>query len=330
MAEDLAALRHANPVPALDPRYQDGPLGHEAERALNRLLHSDRAPTRRHPLARRRTWVLAATAAGAVLALVLPLTGPAGTPAAAAPPPLSIRSGSRPLPLAGLASRVAAGHGSLPLRQGTHVQTWSLGLSDGAGSRPPITLPEERIVRWEADGSHSELVVATDPRKPGKPVLSDADGGPRLVRDGHVLHRQTYGPSWSDAPPQAQPPHSASTLRSYLEEIDTTTSVDDTPALLDAVSQLLDNWTLGSPETTALLRVLAQAKGLRPAGAVTDRLGRPGQAYVYDDAAHAGRGMLILDPATGAVLGLETTATRDDPAFGLRSGDVLTYSAWMR
>jgi hypothetical protein len=31
-------------------------------------------------------------------------------------------------------------------------------MSDG---RPPVTLPEERVVRWSADDSHTELVVAT-------------------------------------------------------------------------------------------------------------------------------------------------------------------------
>lgn len=334
LADDLAALRRANPVPALDPRYQDGPLGHEAECTLNRLLHSD-MPARPRLRVRRRTWALAATATSAAIALAvaLPVTGPATAPAVAAPRPLSVRAGSTPLTPAELAARVAAGHGSLPLRQGTHVQTWSLDLTSGAGSRPPITLPEERVVRWSADGSHTELVVATDPRKPGKPVVSDSGGDPRLVEDGHVISRKSYWPSWSDAPPQARPPHTPSALRAYLQEIgrlDAATGIEDTPGLLDAVSQLLDNWTLGSQENAALLRVLAGAKGLRPAGAVTDRLGRPGQAYVYDDAARADRSMLILDPATGAVLGLETTATRAVPEFGLKTGDVLSYSAWMR
>ncbi|WP_329557834.1 hypothetical protein [Streptomyces pseudovenezuelae] len=35
------------------------------------------------------------------------------------------------------------------------------------------------------------------------------------------------------------------------------------------------------------------------------------------------RRMLILEPGTGTVLGLETTATRDDPRYGIRVGAVL-------
>lgn len=61
---------------------------------------------------------------------------------------------------------------------------------------------------------------------------------------------------------------------------------------------------------------------------MTDRLGRGGQAYVYKGAGF--RRMLIMDPATGAVLGLESTATVAEPEFGLEAGDVMEYSAWMR
>jgi hypothetical protein len=195
--------------------------------------------------------------------------------------------------------------------------------------RMHVTVPEERVVRWKADGSHTELVVATDPRHPGRPVVTDADPVPRTVEDGHVLSRRTYPPSWSDAPPVARPPHDADRLRAYLEEIDRTEAMD-TPQLLDAVGELLNNWTLGTREDAALVRVLADAKGLRPAGAVTDRLGRQGQAYVYDDAAHSTRRMLILDPRSGAVLGIEETVTKDDPEYGVKAGDVMSYSAWMR
>ncbi|MFE2353808.1 hypothetical protein [Streptomyces parvulus] len=42
------------------------------------------------------------------------------------------------------------------------------------------------------------------------------------------------------------------------------------------------------------------------------------------------RRMLIMDPATGAVLGLETTFTEDRPQYGVRAGDVMEYRAWSR
>ncbi|MFI5814615.1 CU044_5270 family protein [Streptomyces sp. NPDC051643] len=323
MADELDLLRRANPVPSDDGRFHDRPLDQHAERRLNRLLHSGRPR-------RLRRWVLSVGTAAAVgvTALTLLLSGSATTPAVAAPRPLQIESGSTPVPLGRIAARAAADR-SQRLRQGTHTQTWSLSMTAGPGARPAVTLPEERVIRWRADGSHTELVVATDPRRPGEPVITGADPVPRTVEDGHVLSRRTFPPSWSDAPPQATPPRDTGRLRAYLDELDPTGPLG-TSQLLDAVSELLDNWTLGSRENAAVVRLLADAKGLRPAGAVTDRLGRPGQAYVYEDTAHAVRRMLILNPVTGAVLGLEDTVTKDDAEFGVRAGDVMSYSAWMR
>ncbi|WP_367319048.1 CU044_5270 family protein [Streptomyces sp. HUAS ZL42] len=324
MADELELLRRANPVRADGPHFGDGPLDHHAERRLNRLLHEGTSGRRRRV---RVAWGLGATVVVAVTALALLLTGPSTTPAVAAPRPLVVEAGSTPVPLDRLAGRAgqAAADGSPGLRKGTHVQSWSLGLSDG---KPPITLPEERIVRWKADGSHTELVVATDPQHPGRPVLTDENGTPGLVEDGHVLSEQTFPPSWSDAPPESTPPHDVAGLHAYLRETEYSTTPETTPELLDAVKRLLDHWTLGARESAALAGILADAGGLRPVGQVTDRLGRTGQAYVY--AASGARRMLIMDPATGAVLGLETTFTTDRPEYGVEAGDVMEYSAWMR
>ncbi|MGW3145963.1 CU044_5270 family protein [Streptomyces sp. NPDC001177] len=324
MADELELLRRANPVPADGDHFGDGPLDHRAERRLNRLLHDAEAGHRRwRP---RLVWGLGATVVVVGTALAVLLSGPGTAPAVAAPRPLTVRAHSTPVPLRQLAelAEATAADGTPKLRKGTHVQSWSLGMSD---DKPPVTLPEERIVRWRADDSHTELVVATDPRHPGRPVLTDEGREPRLVEEGHVLSRQTYPPSWSDAPPEATPPHDAVRLRSYLAETVRSDSLT-TPELLDATAELLNHWTLGARESAAIARLLADAKGLRAVGQVTDRLGRTGQAYVYDS--EANRRMLVLDPATGAVLGLESTFTEDEPEYGVRAGDVMEYSAWMR
>ncbi|MFH0522454.1 CU044_5270 family protein [Streptomyces sp. M41] len=325
MADELELLRSADPVPADGPYLGDGPLDQQAERRLHRLLHDHPAPAPRRRT--RLAWGLAASAVVATLVSALLFTGQTTAPAVAAPRPLVVRADSTPVPLDTIARRAqdAAADGSPALRQGTHVQSWSLGMSD---RRAPITLPEERIVRWHADDSHTEIVVATDPRHPGRPVLRDSDGEPRPVEDGHVLSNRTYPPSWSDAPPRSTPPHDPARLRAYLQEAAYSDGPLNTPELLDAVDVLLDHWTLGARESAALARLLAGMEDLRPAGQVTDRLGRRGQAYVYDDSAT--RRMLILDPATGTVLGLETTFTSAQPEYGVKPGDVMEYSAWMR
>ncbi|AOR30257.1 hypothetical protein BFF78_03555 [Streptomyces fodineus] len=329
MPDELDLLRSANPVPAHGPYFGDGPLDHGAERRLASLLGEDgHRPSRPRTPRARLLWGLAATAVVFATTLTAVLGGPSGAPAVAAPRPLAVRAHSVAVPLDRMAelAAAAAADGAPGLRKGTHVQSWSLGMSDG---KPPVTLPEERVVRWHTDDSHTELVVATDPRHPGRPVLTDEGDTPRLVADGHVLSRTSYPPSWSDAPPEARPPHDPAALRSYLDETaHTGTGPLTTAELLDAVQELLDHWTLGAHESAALVRLLADAKGLRPAGQVTDRLGRPGQAYAYD--VPGARRMLILDPRTGAVLGLETTFTRDDRRYGVKAGDVMEYSAWLR
>ncbi|MBO4252942.1 CU044_5270 family protein [Streptomyces griseorubiginosus] len=330
MADELDLLRRANPVPVGGAHFGDGPLDHRAERHLAGLLSERPAERRPRLLNTRRsrvTWGLVTAAAVSAVTLTLVVSGPGTQPAVAAPRPLVVLADSTPLPLEQLADRAetAAVDGSPKLRKGTHVQSWTLAMSD---DKPPITLPEERIVRWKADGSHTELVVATDPRHRGRPVLSDEGGDPRLVEDGHVVDRRTYPPSWSDAPPESPPPHDVAGLRAYLQETEYTSTALATPELLQAVAGLLDHWTLGARENATLARLLAGTRGLRPVGEVTDRLGRRGQAYVYDGSGT--RTMLVMDPSDGAVLGLETTFSRADPEYGVKAGDVMSYSAWMR
>ncbi|MFE0449022.1 CU044_5270 family protein [Streptomyces fungicidicus] len=295
-------------------RFGDGPLGDHGERRLARLLADPGSPGPSRPS---------------------PPSSPCSSSAAPRPRPRSPRPARcpswptpRPSPWSGSPSGPPPPPGPKTpprRRRGTHVQSWSLGMSHG---EPPVTLPQERILRWTPDGRHTELVVATDPRHPGRPVLTDEGGEPRLVDDGRVTGRRTFPPSWSDAPPAAHPPHDPTRLRAYLAET-ANDPLRTTPELLDAAAQLLDNWTLGARESAALTRLLADAGGLRPTGRVTDRLGRPGQAYVYDNAPGI-RHMLILDPSDGAVLGLEETFTTDQPEYGVRAGDVMQYRAWIR
>ncbi|MEU1408590.1 CU044_5270 family protein [Streptomyces sp. NPDC005728] len=340
MADELELLRRANPVPTDGPDFGEGPLDRRAEERLRRLLRENRPRRRvrllpvlpgRTPRA-RLAWGLAATTVVLAIAVNAVLGGSSTPRAVAAPGPLTVHVHSTSVPLKQLVALAdaAASGGSPGLRKGTHVQSWSLGMSD---DKPPVTVPEERVVRWRADASHTELVVATDPRRPGRPVLTDEGNDPHEVADGQVISRTTYPPMWSDAPPEGTPPHTAAGLRAYLTEtvrpeIDRSTAPLTTAELLDAVGELLDHWTLGARESAALVRLFAEAKGLRPAGEVTDRLGRPGHAYVYDTGGI--RHMLILEPRTGAVLGMENTFTEDAPEYGVKAGDVMGYSAWMR
>ncbi|QCX78023.1 hypothetical protein C9F11_21965 [Streptomyces sp. YIM 121038] len=171
------------------------------------------------------------------------------------------------------------------------------------------------------------------------------DGEPGLRRGSHVRTWSLPAESGPRAEPparppgaRARPPHTPAGLRAYLTDAydrgaHRRSGPLTTDQLLDALPRLLDTWTLGARESAALARVLADTEGLRPAGAITDRLGRSGQAYVHrsrgagDDEL---RRMLILDPGTGTVLGLEVMFTKAEPRFEVRAGDVRSYSAWRR
>ncbi|MFE1771375.1 CU044_5270 family protein [Streptomyces sp. NPDC059008] len=349
MSDELGLLRAANPVRAGEGPWRDRPLHARAERDLNRLLHSRR--TRR---AGRRL-VLRAEAAVLALFAVLAFTfSDAGSsPAAAAPAALVPHSSAPPVSLDALARRAEAGARTAGAadgpRRGSHLQTWYMSMESGPDAAPPVTVPEERITRWNADGSGSELVVATDPRHPGRPVIHDDDGHWRTVSDGKVLHRRTY-PAGSAArhgglAARTRPPTDPVALREHLASlyggaggpsrpsgVERGAGAGTTPQLLLALDSFRQEWTPGPRETAAIVRMLADAGGLRPAGAVTDRLGRRGQAYVYDGpdgASNATRQMVILDPRNGGLLGLEVTFTKDLPDFQITSGEVMSYVAWM-
>ncbi|WP_030688969.1 CU044_5270 family protein [Streptomyces sp. NRRL B-1347] len=313
MTDELDLLRAADPVSATEGPWRDRPLDARAERGLNQLLHTSRRRARRRVV----LWAEAAVVALAA-ALVLTLPDLAATSATAAPSALRPRAGSAAVPLAEVAERAAAAarDGEPELRRGSHIQTWSLAMDAGPHAERPVTLPEEREVRWRGDGSRTE----------------------RVETGGDLVSERVYPPTWADAPPRARPPHTPGKLRSYLTDtyeggVARASGPLTADHLLDALPQLLDSWTLGARERAALVRVLADTKGLRPAGAITDRLGRPGQAYVYeskDPADEALRRMLILDPGTGDVLGLEVMFTEARPQFAVRAGDVMSYSAWRR
>ncbi|MGX1974688.1 CU044_5270 family protein [Streptomyces kronopolitis] len=351
MTDELQLLRQADPAPADDGPWRDRPLTARAEHRLAALTRptdpaapatGDGRRTRPRPVPRRRL-VLGLTAASlaAVAALALTFSGAGSAPAVAAPTALTLHTGAASVSLDTLARRAeararAAGPADGP-RRGSHLQTWYMHMETGPHAAPPITVPEERITHWNADGSGSELVVATDPRHPGRPVINDDDGHWRQVSDGQVLHDKTY-PAGSEAQhsglasrtrPSADPAKLREQLSWLYGGLDGNRTTGE---LLSALSSFRQEWTPGPQESAAIVRMLADAGGLRQAGTVTDRLGRRGQAYVYDGpdgAMDSTRQMAIFDPRTGELLGLEVTFTKTQPEFRTRAGDVMSYEAWM-
>jgi len=342
MTEELELLRQADPVSADEGPWRDRPLTAPAEARLAALTAGAEPRGRPRPLRRRPLLMgLAAASAAAAAALVLTFSGAGSSPAVAAPAALPLHGDAPSVSLDSLARRAeararAAAREDGP-RRGSHLQSWYMSMESGPEAAPPVTVPEERITSWNDDGSGSELVVATDPRHPGRPVIHDNDGTWQTVSDGKVLHRKTY-PAGSEArhsglAARTKPATDAGELREQLSWLyGGADGTSTTPQLLSALSSFRQEWTPGPRETAAVVRMLADADGLRQAGVITDRLGRRGQAYVYDGpdgAANSTRQMVILDPRTGDLLGLEITFTKDEPEFKIKSGEVMSYEAWM-
>jgi hypothetical protein len=273
MTDELELLRRANPVQANEGPWRHRPLDHGAEQRMNHLLHGPHGGGR-HPTRTRR--LVVSVAATAVVALAMAFSGAGTTPAVAAPVALEPQAGSRSLPLAEVARRAeasAVGTEARP-RRGSHLQAWSLCMEEGPDAAPPVTVPEERLTCWNPDGSGVKLVVATDPRHPGRPVIDDSRGEARTVDDGKVLQRTSY-PAGTSIPGVSgiEPPHEATALRAYLARLYGPT-VGTTPELLQALSSFLLEWTPGPRENAAIAAMLADADGLRPVGTPTASAGR--------------------------------------------------------
>ncbi|MBO3678150.1 CU044_5270 family protein [Streptomyces sp. NEAU-YJ-81] len=326
MTDELDLLREANPVSADTGPWRDRPLDARAELLLWRLPSRDRG----RRTVRRAVWSLEALAAATILALALTVSG-TGSPSAVA--------ASRPLPLVAHASRAdvslaeivrqaraAAESSAEKSRRGSHLRTWSLSMESG---KDAVTLPQESLTRWKPDGSGSLLEVAIDPRHPDRPVIADGTP-PRAVHDGKVLREEKYpaGINGANESYFEDPPAGASALRAYLAVW--SPGADDDPAeLISAIEAFLAVWTPGPRQRADIVTLLSRIEGLRPAGKVTDRLGREGQAFRFTPASSGMRYLIVLDPDDGNVLDVEETVTRDDPEYKLKAGDVMSYKAWV-
>ncbi|MET8009386.1 CU044_5270 family protein [Streptomyces sp. NPDC005271] len=323
MTDELDLLRDANPVPADTGPWRDRPLDARAELLLKGLPSRDR---RRHTV-RRAVWSVGTAAAAAVVALALTVSGTGSSPAVAAPKPLVAHVSRADVPLAEIARRARAAAAVTPgkSRRGSHVQTWSLGMEE---DKDAVVSPMESLTRWAADGSGSLLEVATDPRHPGRPVIGDGVP-PRTVHDGKVLRRESYpeGTYGANGSYFETPPAGTAALRGYLA-VWTRGADRDPVELLTAVESFLKVWTPGPRQIADIATLLSRVEGLRPVGKVTDRLGREGQAFRFTPG-HGARYLVVLDPDDGRVLDIEETVTRDDPAYRIKAGDVLSYTAWM-
>jgi hypothetical protein len=91
------------------------------------------------------------------------------------------------------------------------------------------------------------------------------------------------------------------------------------------VSDVLRFAPLSGAQTAAFYQVLADLPGIELVGPVKDALGRPGTAFAVERGDPL-RAELILDPATGRLLGSRMTLAASDPAYaGVPVGTTIGY-----
>ncbi|BEL05237.1 hypothetical protein Q0Z83_034280 [Actinoplanes sichuanensis] len=294
---------------------------------LDRILATPQ-PRRARPVGR----ALVAAAAALVLLVIAGLQfAPQPRPAVAATPP-SLRysggSGSAEQLLTGIATKAAGA--PAPDRSGDYehlvIQSWSL-WTQVDGERVTSAIIPSRAESWrraDDSGRRSTAYERAEFTSIGREVLWRAQN---LFDDGLDPWSEDYaagqfGAMWADPPP-------ADGLDDWLHighprqngPYETIVAVTD-----------LARERLLTPATRAeLLRIVARLPGLTYDGTVTDRAGRAGAAFsITSD--HSGlptRHTLIVDQATGALLGYEQMLPTDTGKLDVRAPAVIGYETYL-
>ncbi|GAA1924348.1 hypothetical protein GCM10009737_27550 [Nocardioides lentus] len=313
VAEDraVALLRAADPVTQPD-RSTRTP---SSEALLARIV-AGREPLPARRVAPARSWVLATVVALAVLALVaLPglrllggWPGDGGTAVAATPPPLvsaePVRAGAAQ-ELRAIARRT----GRLPDDVGAGATaavdyvSWSLFTRVDGVDVTSRVVPQEVSRRLGPDGTGTTTTR-----------LVEDDGGTRETRVD------------SDGWPVERLPTSEAGMAAELS----TRNPADPAGRVNAVVETLLERPAGPAARAAILRWLADTRGVASVGRLADRLGRPGVGFTVESAASGlpTRYLLVVDPADGRVLGYEEMLTTDPGRLEVPIPSVIGYVAW--
>jgi hypothetical protein len=219
-------------------------------------------------------------------------TSPLLAPSHAAP--------SRPAPA--LAPRDAG-----PERR-AHYESWHLDLGDH-GSAPglrPIRAREHRVT-WLPDGSGT--------------VVVDTTGGPSTL--------SSYGAGglpvvFPDAPPAA-----TRAMHAYLRAGASVDDATDPVQIIDAVAELLNEWTLPARHQAAIVLLLARMDGITETGTAIDPLGRAGTAYLAtspNDPRFCA--VLTVSEQGDRILAIETVYRGGIPELDIPAPTVVRSIAW--
>jgi hypothetical protein len=105
---------------------------------------------------------------------------------------------------------------------------------------------------------------------------------------------------------------------------------NQTEALFGTIGYLLEHYPLPAALRAALYQVLTRLDGMKLIGAVTDLAGRRAVSVaIHVDQPLQERHELLLDPATGRLLGTRSVLTRTVPGWRIPAGTVIDQSAFL-
>ena len=105
---------------------------------------------------------------------------------------------------------------------------------------------------------------------------------------------------------------------------------NQTHELFGTIAYLLEHYPLPAALRAALYQVLTRLDGMKLIGNVTDMAGRRAVSIAIDvDQPLQGRHELLLDPATGRLLGTRSVLTRKVPGWRLPAGTVIDQSVFL-
>jgi hypothetical protein len=94
--------------------------------------------------------------------------------------------------------------------------------------------------------------------------------------------------------------------------------------LFGTIGYLLEHYPLPPELRAALYQVLTRLDGVKLVGGVTDQAGRPAVSVAIDvDRPLHERNELLLEPATGRLLGARSVLTRKVPGWRVPAGTVI-------
>ncbi len=311
--DELAGLMRRSD-PARTP--ENAPLSLRAEMDLARITAAAK-PIASHLPSRRRSrgwrWVTI-PALGAALAVVLvfgqmlvPANGPDSADVAqAAGLPLLVATGPAE-PLADAVEQVLASPPMNPMNAPTHRSSyaaWYLNTDFAAdGTAHPYVVAQEVKSTSNPDLSGELVITAGHPQ----PLTgTSGENNVEQVKPGTVLQHDLFKSGEMGILFPEVPPEDGRALLRYALAGAGTPDSSDPVLVLDAITLLLDEWSLTRRQEASLLGAVSGLNGFTSLGTVTDRLDRPGLAFsARSPNEDRYESMLIIDPVTGKILSIE-------------------------